>query len=148
METHSGPCNVTLTEGRFSSSFYDAVLPPSAAQLSAIIDQTDQDAEGAEAYKVEHFVDNLSGAELRKREAFDPTCNIAGLASGYAGEGSKTVLPAKAMAKIDFRLVPEQNPDDILKNYKLTLLKLVTAIFALRHLGKPIQLLHPSMMLL
>ena len=67
-----------------------------------------------EAYKVERFVDDLSGAELRKREAFTPTCNIAGLVSGYTGEGSKTVLPAKAMAKIDFRLVPEQDPGDIL----------------------------------
>lgn len=95
--------------------FYDAVLPPSAAQLSAIIDQTDQDAELREAYNVERFVDNLSGADLRKRSAFTPTCNIAGLVSGYTGEGSKTVLPAKAMAKIDFRLVPEQNPDDILE---------------------------------
>ena len=104
-------------------SFYDAVLPPSAAQLSAIIDQTDQDAELREAYKVEHFVDNLSGAELRKREAFNPTCNIAGLASGYTGEGSKTVLPAKAMAKIDFRLVPEQNPDDILEKLQAHLTK-------------------------
>jgi acetylornithine deacetylase/succinyl-diaminopimelate desuccinylase-like protein len=94
--------------------FYDAVLAPSAAQLSAIIDQPDQDEELREAYKVERFVDNLSGADLRKRLAFTPTCNIAGLVSGYAGEGSKTVLPAKAMAKIDFRLVPEQDPDDIL----------------------------------
>ena len=94
--------------------FYDAVLPPSAAQLSAVLDQPDQDAELREAYKVEHFVDNLSGADLRERSAFTPTCNIAGLVSGYTGEGSKTVLPAKAMAKIDFRLVPEQNPDDIL----------------------------------
>ncbi|MGZ3626130.1 MAG: M20/M25/M40 family metallo-hydrolase [Ktedonobacteraceae bacterium] len=94
--------------------FYDAVLPPSVAQLSAILDQPDQDAELREAYKVEHFVDNLSGADLRERSAFTPTCNIAGLVSGYTGEGSKTVLPAKAMAKIDFRLVPEQNPDDIL----------------------------------
>jgi acetylornithine deacetylase/succinyl-diaminopimelate desuccinylase-like protein len=94
--------------------FYDAVLAPSAAQLSAIIDQPDQDEELREAYKVERFVDNLSGADLRKRLAFTPTCNIAGLVSGYTGEGSKTVLPAKAMAKIDFRLVPEQDPDDIL----------------------------------
>ena len=67
-----------------------------------------------EAYKVEHFVDDLRGADLREREAFTPTCNIAGLVSGYTGEGSKTVLPAKAMAKVDFRLVPEQDPDDIL----------------------------------
>lgn len=102
-------------EGHISiPGFYDAVLPPSAAQLSAINDQPDQDAELREAYKVEHFVDNLSGAALREREAFNPTCNIAGLVSGYTGQGSKTVLPAKAMAKIDFRLVPEQDPDDIL----------------------------------
>jgi len=94
--------------------FYDAVLPPSAAQMSAIIDQPDQDMELREAYKVERFVDDLSGADLREREAFTPTCNIAGLVSGYTGEGSKTVLPAKAMAKIDFRLVPEQDPQDIL----------------------------------
>jgi len=103
--------------------FYDAVLPPSEAQLSAILDQPDQDAELREAYKVERFVDNLSGADLRKRSAFTPTCNIAGLASGYTGEGSKTVLPAKAMAKIDFRLVPEQTPDDILGKLQAHLAK-------------------------
>ena len=39
-----------------------------------------------------------------------PTCNIAGLHSGYTDEGVKTVLPARAMAKIDFRLVPDQDP--------------------------------------
>src|SRR5947209_11591050 len=94
--------------------FYDAALPPSAAQMSAIIDQPDQDTQLREAYKVERFVDDLRGADLRKREAFTPTCNIAGLVSGYTGEGSKTVLPARAMAKIDFRLVPEQDPQDIL----------------------------------
>jgi acetylornithine deacetylase/succinyl-diaminopimelate desuccinylase-like protein len=94
--------------------FYDKVLPPSAAQMSAIIDQPDLDAELREAYKVEHFVDGLAGAALREREAFTPTCNIAGLVSGYTGEGSKTVLPARAMAKIDFRLVPEQDPQEIL----------------------------------
>jgi len=92
--------------------FYDA--PPSAAQMSAIIDQPDQDTQLREAFKVERFVDDLRGADLRKREAFTPTCNIAGLVSGYTGEGSKTVLPARAMAKIDFRLVPEQDPQDIL----------------------------------
>lgn len=102
-------------EGHISiPEFYDAVLSPSAAQMAAINDQPDQDAQLREAFKVEHFVDNLSGAALREREAFTPTCNIAGLVSGYTGQGSKTVLPAKAMAKIDFRLVPEQDPNDIL----------------------------------
>jgi acetylornithine deacetylase/succinyl-diaminopimelate desuccinylase-like protein len=94
--------------------FYDTVQPPSKAQIAAIADQPDQDAELREAYQVERFVDGLTGAALRERGAFTPTCNIAGLVSGYGGEGSKTVLPARAMAKIDFRLVPDQEPRDIL----------------------------------
>jgi acetylornithine deacetylase/succinyl-diaminopimelate desuccinylase-like protein len=48
----------------------------------------------------------------------EPTCNIAGLVSGYTGEGSKTVLPSVAKAKIDMRLVPDQRPDDILEKLK------------------------------
>jgi len=94
--------------------FYDAVLKPSEAQLDAIADQPNMDAELREAFQVQQFVDGLSGAALAERAAFTPTCNIAGLVSGYTGEGSKTVLPAKAMAKIDFRLVPNQDPEDIL----------------------------------
>jgi acetylornithine deacetylase/succinyl-diaminopimelate desuccinylase-like protein len=42
-----------------------------------------------------------------------PTCEINGLLSGYTGEGAKTVLPAVAMAKVSFRLVPNQHPDVI-----------------------------------
>jgi len=42
-----------------------------------------------------------------------PTCEINGLLSGYTGEGAKTVLPAIAMAKVSFRLVPDQHPDTI-----------------------------------
>src|SRR4030067_659570 len=43
----------------------------------------------------------------------EPTATIDGLSSGYEGEGRKTVLPARALAKMDFRLVPDQRPDDI-----------------------------------
>ncbi len=42
-----------------------------------------------------------------------PTCEVNGLLSGYTGEGAKTVLPARAMAKVSFRLVPDQDPDEI-----------------------------------
>lgn len=44
-----------------------------------------------------------------------PTCEVNGLLSGYTGEGAKTVLPAKAMAKVSFRLVPDQDPDTVLR---------------------------------
>ncbi len=42
-----------------------------------------------------------------------PTCEVNGLLSGYTGEGAKTVLPAKAMAKVSCRLVPDQHPTEI-----------------------------------
>ena len=42
-----------------------------------------------------------------------PTCEVNGLLSGYTGEGAKTVLPAKAMAKVSCRLVPDQDPREI-----------------------------------
>jgi acetylornithine deacetylase/succinyl-diaminopimelate desuccinylase-like protein len=95
--------------------FYDDVRKPSPAQLAAIADQTDMDTQMKQTFKIDQFVDGLTGAALREREAFTPTCNLAGLVSGYTGEGIKTVLPSKAMAKIDFRLVPDQDPHDILQ---------------------------------
>jgi acetylornithine deacetylase/succinyl-diaminopimelate desuccinylase-like protein len=94
--------------------FYDAVRPPSPAELAALADQPDMDGELRAVFGIDSFVDGLSGAALRERLSFAPTCNIAGLGSGYTGEGTKTVLPARAMAKIDFRLVPDQDPNDIL----------------------------------
>ena len=48
--------------------------------------------------------------EAKRDLASAPTCNIAGLVSGYTGEGAKTVLPARAVAKVDFRLVPGMDP--------------------------------------
>ncbi|HID04496.1 MAG TPA: M20/M25/M40 family metallo-hydrolase [Aigarchaeota archaeon] len=53
-----------------------------------------------------------------RRLLLEPACNVCGLYSGYIGAGSKTVLPAKASAKLDFRLVPRQRPEDILAKLK------------------------------
>ncbi len=47
-----------------------------------------------------------------------PTCEVNGLLSGYTGEGAKTVLPSKAMAKVSCRLVPDQDPARIAKLFK------------------------------
>ena len=46
-------------------------------------------------------------------EIFSPTCNIQGISAGYTGPGTKTILPRQAQAKLDLRLVPDQDPDEI-----------------------------------
>ncbi len=70
-----------------------------------------------------------------------PTCEVCGLLSGYTGEGSKTVLPSKAMAKVSFRLVPDQDPDRIRELFKAHIDKVkpegVTVDIVVMHGGKP-----------
>jgi acetylornithine deacetylase/succinyl-diaminopimelate desuccinylase-like protein len=48
---------------------------------------------------------------------FEPTVNIAGFHSGYGGPGSKTIIPSKAIMKMDIRLVADQDPDDIYRKF-------------------------------
>src|SRR3954464_9319210 len=70
-----------------------------------------------------------------------PTCEVNGLLSGYTGEGAKTVLPAKAMAKVSCRLVPDQDPADIEKLLKAHVAKVapkgVNAEVRTLHGGRP-----------
>ncbi|MFP3204632.1 MAG: M20/M25/M40 family metallo-hydrolase [Metallosphaera yellowstonensis] len=54
--------------------------------------------------------------DFQRRLVEEPTCNIAGLYSGYIGEGSKTIIPSIAFAKLDFRLVPDQDPERVLSS--------------------------------
>jgi acetylornithine deacetylase/succinyl-diaminopimelate desuccinylase-like protein len=54
-----------------------------------------------------------AGFSLLERLWIRPTCDVNGLLCGYTGEGAKTVLPARAMAKVSFRLVPRQTPQRV-----------------------------------
>ena len=92
--------------------FYDAALPPSPQQRAMLATAPTYEAETRQIYGVREFVRGLTGDAL-KETAFAPTCNIAGITAGYQGAGMKTVIPAQATAKVDFRLVPDQDPLDI-----------------------------------
>jgi acetylornithine deacetylase/succinyl-diaminopimelate desuccinylase-like protein len=94
------------------AGFYDGAQPPSAQDVVLLDALPDTEAWVRETFGVKEFVGGLTGAEF-KRAVFNPTCNIAGLTAGHQGEGMKTVIPARATAKVDFRLVPDQDPDDI-----------------------------------
>jgi len=61
----------------------------------------------------DRLLGGMSGLDLKKAFVGSPTANIAGFHSGYGGPGHKTVLPAEARAKMDFRLVPDQDPEKL-----------------------------------
>jgi acetylornithine deacetylase/succinyl-diaminopimelate desuccinylase-like protein len=93
--------------------FYDDIVPPTGEEL----ERTDRNAfdpvEYGKALGSKGLLRPSPGSTTARDTVFTPTCNIAGFVSGYGGPGSKTVLPRKVMVKVDFRLVPNQDPDRI-----------------------------------
>jgi acetylornithine deacetylase/succinyl-diaminopimelate desuccinylase-like protein len=93
----------------------DAVQSPTEEELQRVDEFGAQlEHELRAAYGLEHFIADLRGQELGRRLAFS-TSLIAGLHTGYNGPGVKTVLPARASAWLDFRLVPDQKPDRVVE---------------------------------
>ena len=99
--------------------FYDAVKLPSQRDRTFMEALPEVADEYKQRYGVKQFLKGLKGGvELRIAEVFEPTCTICGLTSGYQGPGSKTVLPARASAKVDFRLVPDQTPEVVVEQLR------------------------------
>ena len=95
--------------------FYDGIIPLSQGDID-ILGQDGFSEEDTRSYLGIHsFLHGMTGTELLKNLHYEPTCNICGILSGYTGPGPKTVLPAVASCKIDFRLVPGQDPERILE---------------------------------
>jgi acetylornithine deacetylase/succinyl-diaminopimelate desuccinylase-like protein len=101
---------ITDDDGRILvEGWYDDVKPFSPDELEVIrampLEHSIRDELG-----VKNFLFGLTGFEFKKAFYGNPTANIAGIWSGYTGPGHKTVLPSVAQAKMDFRLVPNQDP--------------------------------------
>lgn len=94
--------------------FFDDVVAPTARDLEILTAMPDESSKLKSVYGLNGFLRSMTDPlEINKSGIFEPSCTICGLDSGYQGPSSKTVLPAKARAKVDFRLVPNQDPDDI-----------------------------------
>jgi acetylornithine deacetylase/succinyl-diaminopimelate desuccinylase-like protein len=94
--------------------YFEKVRPLTAREkeLIALAAQKMSEADAKKALGVEHWIDDLPWEQTLQRLASQPTINIEGLVSGYTGQGGKTVLPGRAVAKIDLRLVPNMTMDD------------------------------------
>src|SRR6266508_2733360 len=99
--------------------FYYGINSPSTRDRELFDALPDVAEEYKSRYGVKQFIKGLTGGtDLKMEEVFTPTCTICGLTSGYQGPGPKTVQPARASAKVDFRLVPDQMPDTVLKQLR------------------------------
>jgi acetylornithine deacetylase/succinyl-diaminopimelate desuccinylase-like protein len=68
-----------------------------------------------ELYGVKEFMTPGKGESVQQRLLYSPTCNICGIHAGYTDAESKTILPHAAWANLDFRLVPELEPEMLVK---------------------------------
>lgn len=99
--------------------FYDDVMVPTAEDLEAVDEfgasvGTEMLARtGARA-----FVLGETGPQAARRWLFEPSCAICGITAGYSGTGERLVIPAEASAKVEFRLVARQDPDDIARKVR------------------------------
>ncbi|UCC49078.1 MAG: M20/M25/M40 family metallo-hydrolase, partial [Gemmatimonadota bacterium] len=90
--------------------FYDAVKDPSPAEKKAYAEIPMTEEDFRREAGVPATGDGELGVHFIERIWARPTLDVNGLLSGYTGEGSKTIIPAKAMAKVSMRIVPDQQP--------------------------------------
>ncbi len=104
---------LTDEEGRITiPHFYDDVLEVGPAEREAM---------AREPFDLQQYMDDLQigavqgekGYSTSERTSIRPSLDVNGIWGGYTGEGSKTVLPSRASAKISMRLVPNQRPEKI-----------------------------------
>ncbi len=130
------------SDGRIAiPGFYDDVVP---------LKDTEGAAFTALAFSEDEYAKRLGVAELKGEKGYStleriwarPTLDVNGLLGGFTGEGSKTVIASKGMAKVSMRLVPNQDPEVIAQAFEAYVKKLAPSsvkINILRHgTGKPI----------
>ncbi|GAA4000371.1 M20/M25/M40 family metallo-hydrolase [Sphingomonas humi] len=105
--------------------FMDNVQPLTARQKELIAQRVASSNEATEKKNlgVEQWIDNAGFQAASERFLAMPTVNIQGLVSGYTGVGGKTVLPGRAEAKLEFRLVPNMTKDEVVTKLKAHLAK-------------------------
>src|SRR5438132_569143 len=105
--------------------FADKARPLSAdekAMIAAAAARLDENA-AKQLLGVQHWVHDASWTEALEMLMSRPTVNIEGLVGGYTGPGGKTILPHRAVAKLDLRLVPDMTAADALATLKAHLVK-------------------------
>jgi len=104
---------------------YPKPRPISADEKAMIanVSKVRSEANAKKQYSTQHWIGDLPWQQANERLESQPTVNIEGLVGGYTGPGGKTILPHRAVAKIDMRLVPDMKSADALAALKAHLAK-------------------------
>jgi acetylornithine deacetylase/succinyl-diaminopimelate desuccinylase-like protein len=118
---------------------YDAAKPASLRDLQLLDSLPDDEAYIRTQFGLPPggFLGGVqtTGLEYKLRAVFEPTLTVCGLDSGWQGAGAKTVLPSEAHAKMDFRLVPDQDPETVHRALRTYLDAQGFADIEIRYLG-------------
>jgi len=113
LATLKGPEEKVLIDG-----FYDNLKPFTKEELELIEKTPFDEDERKKDREIESFLLGASGSSLKTNLLTKPTCNICGFVGGYIGRGAKTIVPSESTVKLDFRLLPNQDPDEVLQKLK------------------------------
>jgi acetylornithine deacetylase/succinyl-diaminopimelate desuccinylase-like protein len=135
-------CALKDRDGRIRiPGFYDRVVPPSPKERDAWARLPFDEKEYTEKEMGARELVGEPGVPLFERLWARPTLEVHGIRGGFTGEGAKTVIPARAVAKISLRLVADQRPDEAAEQLreavKASCPRGVTAELKVLHVGSP-----------
>ncbi|HEX8144431.1 MAG TPA: M20/M25/M40 family metallo-hydrolase [Pyrinomonadaceae bacterium] len=103
---------ITSPKGVITIDGFSSHIAPISAEDAEALKQIELDeAELKREFSITHWLRGMRGHALVKEHVFGPTCTICGIQTGHTEAGPKTVLPSTAMARLDFRLVPDLTPE-------------------------------------
>lgn len=107
---------ITSPKGVITIDGFSSHLAPINVEDAEALKAIELDEVGLKKeFRIAGWVRSLKGQALVKEHIFGPTCTICGIQTGHTDAGAKTVLPSTAMARLDFRLVPDLTPELVLK---------------------------------
>lgn len=107
---------ITSPKGVITIDGFSSHIAPIAPEDAEALKEIQLDEAGLKSeFRISHWVRGMRGGTLVKEHIFGPTCTICGIQTGHTEAGPKTVLPSYAMARLDFRLVPDLTPEVVVR---------------------------------
>src|SRR5882672_6325601 len=107
---------ITSPKGVITIDGFSSCVAPISAEDTEALKAIELDEAGLKReFRIGGWVRAMKGPALVKEHIFGPTCTICGIQTGHTEAGIKTVLPSTAMARLDFRLVPDLTPGLVLQ---------------------------------